>query len=108
MPNSRSSHIPSNLSHGVLRNTEGLEALRRAIVARLEAKAASGADAGAASDRLAAALLEAQALLPADMGDLVLAGNALARAAEVLGRPLGAVYSADLLDALFSRFCVGK
>ena len=40
--------------------------------------------------------------------DLVLAGNALARAAEVLGRPLGAVYSADLLDALFSRFCVGK
>ena len=87
---------------------EGLEALRRAIVARLEAKAASGADAGAASDRLAAALLEAQALLPADMGDLVLAGNALARAAEVLGRPLGAVYSADLLDALFSRFCVGK
>ena len=87
---------------------EGLEALRRAIVARLEAKAAKGADAGMASDRLAAALLEAQALLPDGMGDLVLAGNALARVAEVLGRPLGAVYSADLLDALFSRFCVGK
>ena len=100
-----SSPVPLRLSS---KTGEGLEALRRAIVARLEAKAASGADAGAASDRLAAALLEAQALLPADMGDLVLAGNALARAAEVLGRPLGAVYSADLLDALFSRFCVGK
>lgn len=100
-----SSPVPLLLSS---KTGEGLEALRRAIVARLEAKAASGADAGAASDRLAAALLEAQALLPADMGDLVLAGNALARAAEVLGRPLGAVYSADLLDALFSRFCVGK
>ena len=27
---------------------------------------------------------------------------------ERLGEALGAVYSADLLDALFSRFCVGK
>jgi tRNA U34 5-carboxymethylaminomethyl modifying GTPase MnmE/TrmE len=29
-------------------------------------------------------------------------------AAEALGRILGKVYSEDLLDALFSRFCVGK
>ena len=32
------------------------------------------------------------------------AGAASAR----LGEAVGATYSADLLDALFSRFCVGK
>ena len=40
--------------------------------------------------------------------DLVLAANEMRSAAEALGRILGKVYSEDLLDALFSRFCVGK
>ena len=40
--------------------------------------------------------------------DLVLAGNAMRTAAEQVGSLVGAVYSEDLLDNLFSRFCVGK
>ena len=40
--------------------------------------------------------------------DLVLAGNAVRGVAELLGEAIGATYSDDLLDRLFSRFCVGK
>ena len=40
--------------------------------------------------------------------DLVLLANAVRAAAERLGAALGATYSSDLLDKLFSRFCVGK
>ena len=40
--------------------------------------------------------------------DLVLAANAARAAAEALGSLVGATCSADLLDRLFSRFCVGK
>lgn len=87
---------------------DGLQSLKQTIVSRLEAKAETGTDFGTDSDRLTASLLAAQSQLPPDMDDLVLAGNALARTAEELGKPLGAVYSDDLLDALFSRFCVGK
>ena len=40
--------------------------------------------------------------------NLVLAANELRRAAEALGRIVGRVYTDDLLDCIFSRFCVGK
>lgn len=40
--------------------------------------------------------------------DLVIAANELRVAAEALGRIVGRVYTDDLLDAIFSRFCVGK
>ena len=40
--------------------------------------------------------------------DLVLAGNVVRGVAESLGALVGATYSSDLLDRLFSRFCVGK
>lgn len=40
--------------------------------------------------------------------DLVLAANELRGAAEALGRIVGRVYTDDLLDTIFSRFCVGK
>ncbi|MDD2583307.1 MAG: tRNA uridine-5-carboxymethylaminomethyl(34) synthesis GTPase MnmE [Desulfuromonadaceae bacterium] len=39
---------------------------------------------------------------------LVLAANHLRQAAEALGRITGRVYSDDLLDMIFARFCVGK
>ena len=103
---------------------EGLDALKREIVAALEkrAEAASGLDALRASfaygtgdaERGAATLLAArQSLAPflaesAASLDLVLAGNAVRGVAEQLGALVGATYSDDLLDRLFSRFCVGK
>ena len=40
--------------------------------------------------------------------DLVIAANELRKAAEALGRIVGRVYSDDLLESIFSRFCVGK
>ncbi|MDD4017240.1 MAG: tRNA uridine-5-carboxymethylaminomethyl(34) synthesis GTPase MnmE [Kiritimatiellae bacterium] len=39
---------------------------------------------------------------------LVIAAGALREAAEALGRIVGRVYTDDLLDTVFNRFCVGK
>ena len=113
---------------------EGLTELKRAIVAALEARAASAAAESSSDtpdDRTLAVLYDARACLapfldgrpvlcdararvepPLCTGgqalDLVLAGNAVRGVAERLGELVGATYSADLLDNLFSRFCVGK
>ena len=91
---------------------EGLDDLRRAVVARLEAKAsaAPGADAAPAVDEGDVSAFAAAGRLLADAApeDPVLAANAVRAAAELLGERAGATYSADLLENLFSRFCVGK
>ena len=113
---------------------EGLVELKRAIVAALETRAASAAAESSSDtpdDRTLAVLYDARACLapfldgrpvlcdararvepPLCTGgpalDLVLAGNAVRGVAERLGELVGATYSADLLDNLFSRFCVGK
>ena len=96
---------------------EGIEALKREIVARLERRAAEAAEESSGvgdAERGAATLLAArQSLAPflaesAASLDLVLAGNVVRGVAESLGALVGATYSADLLDRLFSRFCVGK
>ena len=97
---------------------EGLEELKRTIVAKLEEKVAA-ADEGDAPAGNVAALHEALALLEGAGGgreaedlrreeDLVLLANAVRAAAERLGAAVGATYSSDLLDNLFSRFCIGK
>ena len=89
---------------------EGLDALRGAIAAELERKAAEPGDTDSALGRDASALVEARALLAPTppLPDLVLLANRVRAAAGRLGEAIGATYSADLLDALFSRFCVGK
>ena len=95
---------------------EGLEDLRRAIVQRLESMAdgaADSADAQGGEDFLAACM-DARSLVAglladeAETQDLVLAANAARSAAERLGAAVGATYTDDMLDRLFSRFCVGK
>ena len=40
--------------------------------------------------------------------DEVLAANAAREAATRLGAAIGAEYAEDMLENLFSRFCVGK
>ena len=90
---------------------EGLDALRGAIAAELERKAAEPGEAEGGLGCDAAALIEARSLLsptPPLPPDLVLLANRVRAAAERLGEAVGATYSADMLDALFSRFCVGK
>ena len=102
---------------------EGLDELKRTIVAKLEARVAAS-DSGEEPEGDVAAYQEALALLsplfpvpsslfpvPSSLfpsSDLVLLANAVRAAAERLGAALGATYSSDLLDKLFSRFCVGK
>ncbi len=93
---------------------EGLEALRQALAAKLTEQCARQEDASPDSqEKASAALLAAQRILEevrhyAQDEDAVLTGNALRRASEVLGDLTGAVYSSDMLERLFSRFCVGK
>lgn len=103
---SLSSSIPVSSKTG-----EGLDALRGAIAAGLARRAEDArADCaeGDAAGRDAAAIAEARAALSSVPGDLVLLANALRTASEAIGEAIGAEYSSDLLDALFSRFCVGK
>ena len=105
---------------------EGLDALRGAIAAELERRAAEPGEAEGGLGCGAAALIEARSLLSPPpplphsstlplphsstppLPDLVLFANCVRAASARLGEAVGATYSADLLDALFSRFCVGK
>ena len=110
-------HSKCDLSRGEGLNVsaktgEGLDALKAAIAARLAVRAADAdeAPAGVAARRgecftaAKAALSRARESLP----DIVLAANGVRAAAESLGLLTGKVYSEDLLDSLFSRYCVGK
>ena len=94
---------------------EGLDDLKRAIVAKLEEKVASSDD---GDDPEGDVVAYHEALVLLDGGremrdiereeDLVLMANSVRAAAERLGGAVGATYSSDMLDNLFSRFCVGK
>jgi len=94
---------------------EGLDELKRAIVSKLEARVTA---VDSVSDMLdTSPLCEALSLLaplvshspsadPPLTPDIV--ANVVRSVAEKVGSLVGARYSADLLDNLFSRFCVGK
>lgn len=92
------------------RTGEGMQALKRAIAARLESLTAKPSDSVADVTARQVALLERAyaALEAADAADPVLAANSLRCAAEAVGEIVGKVYSDDLLESIFSRFCVGK
>ncbi len=92
----------------------GLEALKAALSRLLELNDTDDSRA-AVSQRHVDALREgimqardAAALLSAPAPDLAVVACCLRAAAEALGRIIGRVYTDDLLDAVFSRFCVGK
>lgn len=87
---------------------EGLEALRQAIARTLEAKAAATSETEPGPSFLTVLLSVLSDLSAPLPGDLVVIANRIRAAAEKLGEAVGAVYSQDLLDSLFSRFCVGK
>ena len=114
-PKSDLSRSPSLLNVSA-KTGEGVDSLRREIVAALERRAAATAteaSSDAPDDRALSVLCEARGCLAPFVAsaaplDLVLAANAVRTAADSLGSLIGATYSDDLLDRLFSRFCVGK
>ena len=93
---------------------EGLGALLAAIAERLDAMPSENGDT-AVSERHAQCVADAEAALAQTLsaletGDsaLVPAAASLSAAAQALGRITGRVWSDDLLDAVFGRFCIGK
>ena len=89
---------------------EGLSDLKSAIAGRLkELSSEASEDVGDVTARHTDLLRKALSSLEwIDPSDPVLAANALRLAAQAIGEIIGKTYSDDLLNALFSRFCVGK
>jgi len=94
---------------------EGIDALRRALRDAALAAGASGAEvvAGTAarcreSLRLAGENLDrAETLVRENLAEELIAAE-LRLALSELGKVVGAVYTDDVLDRIFSRFCIGK
>ncbi|MEX0701020.1 MAG: hypothetical protein WD069_02890, partial [Planctomycetales bacterium] len=93
----------------------GLAELREAIVARLSDPRTGGRElvgmtASRAKESLvaaAAALARAGEAATAGLGEELLAIE-LRETLAHLGRILGTVYTDDILDRIFSKFCIGK
>ncbi len=94
---------------------EGLPELRQALADTLEEATAGQACAVAAtavrcgdSLRLANESLDRACTLVIDAGGEELVAAELRTALDALGQVTGAVYTDDVLDRIFSRFCIGK
>ena len=91
---------------------EGVEELKLEIASRLESFAASADEVErGGGERYLSSLVRARGILSATdfkSRDAVLLGNEVRRASQILGEAVGADYGDDLLNSLFSRFCVGK
>ena len=91
---------------------EGLKTLKAAMAERLAAQVARGDEESGAdvTTRQKELLVRAADALrrAASAADLAVTANEVRTAASEIGRIVGKTYSDDLLDALFSRFCVGK
>lgn len=94
---------------------QGLETLKHKIIEVLGCTQSESTGTAIVSARHAAELMRAEQAL-ADASplfehknvDCALLAHHLRIAAEALGHITGRIYSEDLLDAVFSRFCVGK
>lgn len=103
----------ASLTISVLRES-GLEELKAELVRRLGMDRHAAVRPGVSERHLEelglahAAMADAQNLLASGDAQLVLAAQRLRTAAEALGRITGRIYTEDLLDRVFSRFCIGK
>ncbi len=94
---------------------EGMDELRRAIEEALHRGHAPGGEVVASTAarcreslrRASADLDRARSLAVVRQGDELIAAEVRA-ALDELGRVVGAVYTDDVLDRIFSRFCIGK
>ena len=92
---------------------EGINQLKEAIQERLAAAAPADVVVATAVrcqqtlSRAAEALRLARPLVDEQAGDELIARQ-LRDAVDALGHVVGAIYTEDLLDRIFSRFCIGK
>lgn len=98
-------------------DSRGIHELRSAIIAKLESDVALASGPHAAiSERhyhiLTVALKEVQAAMrvfeSSSDGRHVLAASHIREASESIGQLLGRTYHEDLLESVFSKFCIGK
>jgi tRNA modification GTPase len=93
---------------------QGLEELRRAAAARLQQGAADNPLVGTTAARCRQCLHGALAAIDRGLqlagaeSDQLLLAIELREALDELGKTVGAVYTNDLLDNIFGRFCIGK
>ncbi len=93
----------------------GLDALRAALHDAMVLRQAAAGDVVADTaarcrqsiDLAAAAIARAREIMAANGGEELLAAE-LRLALDELGKVVGAVYTDDVLDRVFSRFCIGK
>lgn len=106
-------HSKCDISHGDGINVsskthEGIDELKGEIVKRLSAIEPkhddSNLDCFIRVRKIITDILSAEH----SFEDIVLVANAMRTAADMLGQAIGASYSEDMLESLFSRFCVGK
>ncbi len=96
------------------RTGQGLAELKTAMAARLEQLSTASDVVTGTADRCRDSLAKAAAALgtaivaaQANLGEEFIAGDLRVALAE-LGRIAGAIYTDDILDRIFSRFCIGK
>lgn len=87
---------------------QGLEELKSAIVERVSAIEIKSDVHNLDEVISAKGSVEGAIFACGEEGDVVLAANFARAAADVLAKAVGASYSHDMLESLFSRFCVGK
>lgn len=95
---------------------DGVEALRRALAGLLDGGGGHGPPHPVISERHRRLLVQARAELgrarevlgAGSEPDVVVAASLLRDALDILGAATGRVYHAELLDSIFSRFCIGK
>lgn len=92
----------------------GIDELRREILERLDSSTTSGELVGSTAARCRESLRRAlesiraaREALVAGLGDELLSVE-MREALESLGMICGSVYTDDILDRIFSRFCIGK
>jgi len=92
----------------------GIDALRRSLAARLglgerevELPAITESRHEASLERARRATVRAEALFTADAGEELVALE-LREAIQALGELVGAGVTEDVLETIFSRFCIGK
>lgn len=113
LPDAHPSHpdaIPVSLKSGTY-----LDIIRGAILEKLSSGRIGGVQHAVISERHRETLLLAQEEVSAakmelkeETGDMAIAAQGLRRAVSLIGTILGREYHEELLDSIFSRFCIGK